>query len=483
MNEAFLEKALETDILLQKKTVKAKGDFSVLEKGKARVFDFGNHYVGRVSMRFSLTDGCFDAPFSVKIFFAENKRELAAQNKSYHGAMSEAWVQKESLRIHELPFVLELPARYACRYVRVEITAISSEYRASIDEIKMEEYTSAIGEVALVGNTAKERRIDEVAVRTLRGCMQGVFEDGPKRDRRLWLGDLRLEALVNYETYKNYALVKKCLYLFAGATDQDGLCKGCVFTKPSVYVPNGNMFDYPLLFIPTLLEYYENTKDEETVKELFSTAVNQLRLIGRFFDEDGRLKENENVGWVHIDWSEEIDKAACGQAVYVYAAKTLQKLSRLLGEDLPWIEDEISQKTAVMKEYYDENSGVFVGKDGRSSYAQNAWFVLAGIFSAEENANILQRLGACENAIKPASPYMYHYYVQALCECGLKTKAKEILLWYWGKMVEDGADTFYEVFNPENPSESPYGDGGVTLNSYCHAWSCTPAYFFRKYSL
>lgn len=28
-------------------------------------------------------------------------------------------------------------------------------------------------------------------------CMQSVFEDGPKRDRRLWLGDLRLQALAS----------------------------------------------------------------------------------------------------------------------------------------------------------------------------------------------------------------------------------------------------------------------------------------------
>jgi hypothetical protein len=26
---------------------------------------------------------------------------------------------------------------------------------------------------------------------------------------------------------------------------------------------------------------------------------------------------------------------------------------------------------------------------------------------------------------------------------------------------------------------SPYGD--IHVNSYCHAWSCTPSYFFRTY--
>ncbi|MBQ7771077.1 MAG: hypothetical protein IJ373_07820 [Clostridia bacterium] len=483
MNELFLKKAVGTEIQIQKTTVKANGDFSAIGKDETRVFDFGNHYVGCVSVSFSLADGCFDAPFVVELFFAENKRELSEQNAIYSGSMREGWVQKERVRVYELPFVLELPARYACRYVQIKLTGVSLAYHVRIDEVCMEESTSAVGAVDCVGKTPQERRIDEVSLRTLRSCMQEVFEDGPKRDRRLWLGDLRLQALVNYETYRNYDLVKKCLYLFAGATNEDGLCKGCVFTSPNVYVPQGDMFDYPLLFIPTLLEYYENAKDEETVRELFPTAVRQLQWIGRFFDENGRLKDNENVGWVHIDWSEEVDKKACGQAVYVYAAKALQKLCAELKEDLPWLHNDIGQKSAILQGYYDESRGVFVGKDGRISYAQNAWSVLAGVFPAEENAKILKQLFDCKDAIKPVSPYMYHYYVQALCDCGLLGVAKEILLWYWGKMVEDGADTFYEVFNPDEPNQSPYGDGGVTLNSYCHAWSCTPAYFFRKYSL
>ena len=42
-----------------------------------------------------------------------------------------------------------------------------------------------------------------------------------------------------------------------------------------------------------------------------------------------------------------------------------------------------------------------------------------------------------------------------------------------------GADCFYEAFDPENKDFSPYGSDMV--NSYCHAWSGTPAYFIRKY--
>lgn len=52
------------------------------------------------------------------------------------------------------------------------------------------------------------KKIYEVSVKTLAECMQDVFEDGPKRDRRLWIGDLRLQALANYVTFDNVELVK-----------------------------------------------------------------------------------------------------------------------------------------------------------------------------------------------------------------------------------------------------------------------------------
>ena len=50
---------------------------------------------------------------------------------------------------------------------------------------------------------------------------------------------------------------------------------------------------------------------------------------------------------------------------------------------------------------------------------------------------------------------------------------------YWGEMVRDGADTFYELYDPEDRYASPYGSRIV--NSFCHAWSSTPSYFIRKY--
>ena len=46
-------------------------------------------------------------------------------------------------------------------------------------------------------------------------------------------------------------------------------------------------------------------------------------------------------------------------------------------------------------------------------------------------------------------------------------------------MLEKGADTFWEAYDPNDDFLSPYNF--FPVNSYCHAWSCTPVYFIRKY--
>lgn len=57
-----------------------------------------------------------------------------------------------------------------------------------------------------------------------------------------------------------------------------------------------------------------------------------------------------------------------------------------------------------------------------------------------------------------------------------KVKAYEM---YLEKAVADGADTFWELYDPADKNTAPYGSKMV--NSYCHAWSCSPSYIIRKY--
>ena len=130
-----------------------------------------------------------------------------------------------------------------------------------------------------------------------------------------------------------------------------------------------------------------------------------------------------------------VNKQTAMQGVYIYCAKKVQKIAEILGdtEKAEELKKEAEEKTAAVRKYLlDEKTGLFVsGEEKQINYASQVWLILAGAVSVEEG------------------------------------------------MINHGADTFWELYNPENPAESPYGSSIV--NSYCHAWSCTPTYLLRKY--
>lgn len=97
----------------------------------------------------------------------------------------------------------------------------------------------------------------------------------------------------------------------------------------------------------------------------------------------------------------------------------------------------------------------------------------------EEGQKLLERTEAADPSIRCSSPFMMHYYLEALYTCGLSEKALQCIRTYWGAIADAGFDCCPECFDPRNERLSPYGQ--PALNSACHAWSCTPSYWLRKY--
>ena len=485
-NERFLQIADSLKPTLFERKVGASGtadgiDYRTrkLNKGDVVTLDFGTHLVGRVTLKFGFCGSHPDAPAWLRLKFAERECELSENAESYHGWISMGWIQQEQVHIDVLPAVLELPRRYAFRYLQIEVLDVSSKYQLMVEDAFCVATTSADeSKLESYEGTARLAHLDSVACRTLRECMQDVFEDGPKRDRRLWIGDLRMQALANYETFKNYDLVKRCLYLFAGTTLEQGRVGACVFTEPKNEVDDTVMFDYSLFFIPTLLDYYKATGDKETLQELARTCWRQIELVQSYFDENQLIKDSDVLGWCFVDWNLGLNKQASAQGIYLYCLKAAMEIADVLSEQnrVTELQRDYAAKQKAAELLW--NGEFYVsGAQKQISWASQVWMTLGGAVNG--NAQLLNRLDACREAEKMVTPYMYHNYVDALLAAGEKEKAMEVLSNYWGGMLDEGADTFWELYNPENPDESPYG--GTIVNSYCHAWSCAPAYFLRKF--
>ena len=487
-NERFLEIADNLKPVLFEKKVKVLetlcgADYRSrkLSKGDTLCLDFGTHLVGKVTLKFGFSGSHPDAPAWLRLKFAERLCELSENAENYQGWISMGWIQQEQIHIDVLPAVMELPRRYAFRYLQIEVLDVSSKYQLKLEDAFCIATTSA-DESKLESHrgTPRQIQLDAVACRTLRECMQDVFEDGPKRDRRLWIGDLRMQALANYETFKNYDLVKRCLYLFAGTTLDQGRVGACLFTEPEIEVDDTVMFDYSLFFLPTLLDYYKATLDMETLKKLAPTGWRQLQLIQSYFDENQLVKDSDVLGWCFVDWNLFLNKQASAQGIYLYCLKAGMEIARLLGEQERFnaLGKDYAEKKQAAEALWDAEKGFYISGDNRQiSWASQVWMTLGGAKHAD--TALLERLECFEEAEKMVTPYMYHNYVDALLSVGQKEKALQVLTDYWGGMLDQGADTFWELYNPENPDESPYG--GTIVNSYCHAWSCAPAYFLRKY--
>ena len=202
-NARFIEKAQSLiPELIKKENFPVSNFEGEFGRGDELVVDFGHNHAAYFEMNLVCVGSIADAPALLHLKFYETQRELKEEKREYNGWIGKGWIQEQWLHVDE----------------------------KSVDIIQCEDELL--------------KAIDKVSIRTLANCMQTVFEDGPKRDRRLWLGDLRLQALANYETFHNYNLVKRCLYLFGGLSNELGMVPACVFEKPKPAMDDSGRRDF-----------------------------------------------------------------------------------------------------------------------------------------------------------------------------------------------------------------------------------------------
>ncbi len=452
-------------------------------RGEQVIVDFGEHLVGYLRLELAYVGIAMDAPLRLKLVFGEVPAEVCEPFDPFDGTLSRAWLQDELVTLDELSRPLTLPRRYAFRYLRIAVVATSVNYRVRIAALACERVTSAARPPQPLppGLPPDLVAIDEAGLRTLANCMQTVFEDGPKRDRRLWSGDLRLQALTNYVSFADTALVKRCLYLLAGLARADGCVPACVYEFPTPSMGIDFILDYTALFPAIVLDYARASGDLDTARDLWPVARRQLEIALAHLDDEG-LFVDPKTWWLFIDWADGLDKQAAVHGVLAYAAERTLALARLLERDadvahLPALAPRM--KSAARARLFDAGSGLFVsGAQRQVSWASQTWMVLAGIMTPAEGAAAFRALPALPDAVTPGGPYLWHHVIEAMLICGLKDESLARVRSYWGAMIARGATTFWEVFDPADERRSPYRSHH--LNSYCHAWSCTPAYFIRR---
>ncbi len=452
--------------------------------GESFLLDLGEHAVGHFSFSFDRVDVFVDAPVRLIVKFGEDMREINDDFSEYKGVLSKTWLQEEIINL-DYPQKITLPRRYACRYIKITVERTTRPIR--LFDFSFCASTSADVSVLkpINSNDALLNKIDLVATNTLKECMQTFFEDGPKRDRRLWIGDLRLEALTNYYTFNNLEIVRRCLYLFAaGECNELGFLPSFVYETPYYHSGATHIEDYALLYVVSVCDYFEHTGDRDVVNDLLKICKSQLASFKATLDKN--LIATRQTGWfAFIDWCPGLECMTALQGVYLYTLARFRELLKSMGDE----EHEkysalISEvRSASKKHLYDESEKVFVNPsdNGQLSVHSQVWMILGGVIDGEEAKKLLLSCLDNKDFKQPVTPYMRHYVIEAMLKLGMKGEAVRYLKKFWGGMVALGADTFWEAYIPDDLDFSPYNDR--MINSLCHAWSCTPSYFIRKYEL
>ncbi len=452
--------------------------------GDSVLLDLGEHAVGHFSFSFDRVDVFVDAPVRLVLKFGEDMREINDVFSQYKGILSKTWLQEEIINL-DFPQRITMPRRYACRYIKITVDRTPRPIR--LFEFNFRASTSADVSVLKSASTtdALLNKIDLVATNTLKECMQTFFEDGPKRDRRLWIGDLRLEALANYYTFNNLEIVKRCLYLFAaGECNVLGFLPSFVYETPYYHSGATHIEDYALLYVVSVCDYYEHTRDIAVINDLLGICKSQLESFGATLDEN--LITTKQEGWFSfIDWCPGLECLTALQGVYLYTLERFVELLKAIGDEEyeKYLSCISEVRCASRKHLYDGNADVFVNDldNGQLSVHSQVWMILGGVITGEKAKKLLLSCLDNKDFKQPVTPYMRHYVIEAMLKLGMVDEAVQSLKNFWGGMVELGADTFWEAYIPDDLEFSPYKDR--MINSLCHAWSCTPSYFIRKYEL
>jgi len=327
-------------------------------------------------------------------------------------------------------------------------------------------------------------KIYEVSARTLRLCMQDFYEDGPKRDRLLWIGDFRVEALVNYYLFGDVGLARRCLMQMADLQLHDGMIPGVGPDPSSTYLP-----DYCAYYVIALADYYRHTGDLATLKPLYPYLRKLMSWFRANTDENGLFVRADRPGWwIFVDWDdtmEKKDRVTAMEALYYWALNDAAEIARAIGAKRD-AEDYLARAAKLKQSanalLWSEDKRAYVDcltDDGPSEKVHrqpNALALLAGLAEQRMIPEIAAVLTRTSRARPVTTPYMNFYVACALFEAGRPAAALELIRTYWGGMIDRGATTFWEKFDPEWPT--PYEQPDL---SYCHGWSSGPGALLCTY--
>lgn len=319
--------------------------------------------------------------------------------------------------------------------------------------------------------TGGNERIAEIfaaAKRTIDLCASsGLVWDGVKRDRLVWIGDMYPEMRALVTLYGRTRAIEDSLDFIVGQTPLPGWMNG--------------MPCYSLWWIIILADYYKLTGCRDYVEDYTDYFEDLLGQVDEHVAADGTMR----FPGIFLDWPthDKPDEEPGVRALAVMAMKRAAELARELGLD-----ESADLADAVCARLSKAEMRI-----GSAKQALGLKFAATGSLSPDE-AELLTRGGA-----RGMSTFMSYFILDAAAQTAGVDKAVEMMLDYYGAMLDRGATTFFEDFDmdwlegsgridaPTEPGQRDlHGDFGKFCyigyrHSLCHGWSAGVIPFIEKY--
>lgn len=307
-------------------------------------------------------------------------------------------------------------------------------------------------------------------VRGLQSCAHETFMDCPYYEQLMYVGDTRIEMLINYVINKEERLVKRCIEVF----DWSRYSTGFVMER----YPNWEeqlSLTFSMIWTLVLRDYAWWRDDKKWVQQRMIGMRCMMENLRAYKNEDGLL---ENLpGWSFIDWVPgwktgmhpglEEGPSAIINLFYVLALQNAADLEKEFGESILSqrnIEESKTVIDSIKKLFWNSSRSIFADNFNQTTYSEHAQSLalLANVLEGDEKKKCINGL-LHDTDLSRTTVYFSHYLFEALYKIGRADLIDEKLN-FWRNMKEIGLKTPLEMPEP--------------TRSDCHAWGSHPLYHY-----
>jgi alpha-L-rhamnosidase len=319
-------------------------------------------------------------------------------------------------------------------------------------------------------------RIWDICDRGRRVCSQDRFVDCPWREQAPWLLDAWLAGNV---VYGDPRLRAKTIEDFMLSQNEDGSFPTASYSKSFCH---DQSFTLPAIIEQQFCETQDMTLLEKTLPALrrfyewVDTRCNPAGLI-------------EKIGPVHLDWAHFPDKAGCLSILNGLFGWSLQSVARMAvkaGDNE--LESYCARrrkelKAAANASFWDKDKQMVrdsLAEEPHFSEQAQAISVLAGFYDGDAGALLKKAAELPPDQITKTNLYFAAFWIEALTASGLRREAFEYIRRVWGRMVDEGATTPWEIEQRFGGYFHP-GYWHLAVASSCHGgYASYPQYWLQR---